>query len=237
MQTNVLHSLIASLATASNQQQMRSHFMDTAGELFIAQRWGIYLLDNLSQVAQVDVKGLPDSFVDRYEKIGRQVDPVLKYVIERHAPAHEQLLLTQEQWKQSLLYQNCCSSFDHEHIMTGPIVGQGQLIGTVHFARIRETSAFNIDDLMFLSAICTHFSANLARINSPDPQLTSDWAKKLTSRELQIISLVAQGLTNTEIGQELWITQNSVKQALKRIFRKLDVRSRAQMVAKLQNIS
>jgi len=30
--------------------------------------------------------------------------------------------------------------------------------------------------------------------------------------------LVAKGLTNTEIGIELWITQNSVKQALKRMF-------------------
>jgi DNA-binding CsgD family transcriptional regulator len=41
------------------------------------------------------------------------------------------------------------------------------------------------------------------------------------------------GRTNAEIGAELWITENSVKQALKRMFRKLDVSSRAQMVAQL----
>jgi DNA-binding CsgD family transcriptional regulator len=56
-------------------------------------------------------------------------------------------------------------------------------------------------------------------------------ATGLTARELQIVELVALGHTNAEIGTELWITENSVKQALKRMFRKLDVSSRAEMVA------
>lgn len=55
----------------------------------------------------------------------------------------------------------------------------------------------------------------------------------LTPREIQIAQLVAQGQTNAEIGVTLWITENSVKQALKRMFRKLEVSSRAQMVALL----
>lgn len=54
---------------------------------------------------------------------------------------------------------------------------------------------------------------------------------RLTSRELQIADLVAKGPTNAEIGAALWITENSVKQALKRMFRKLEVSSRAEMVA------
>jgi DNA-binding CsgD family transcriptional regulator len=56
---------------------------------------------------------------------------------------------------------------------------------------------------------------------------------RLTARELQIADLVASGQTNAEIGAELWITENSVKQALKRMFRKLEVSSRAEMVARL----
>lgn len=50
---------------------------------------------------------------------------------------------------------------------------------------------------------------------------------------MQIVELVAQGLTNAEIGAALWIQENSVKQALKRMFRKLDVSSRAEMIARL----
>jgi DNA-binding CsgD family transcriptional regulator len=54
---------------------------------------------------------------------------------------------------------------------------------------------------------------------------------------LQIAELVALGYTNAEIGNELWIQENSVKQALKRMFRKLEVSSRAEMVAQLAAVT
>jgi len=66
--------------------------------------------------------------------------------MERHTPAHEQLVLTAEGWKQSVLYQTICAYYDHEHIMTGPIVGGGRLI-TIHFSRGIHTPAFDAEDL------------------------------------------------------------------------------------------
>jgi len=60
---------------------------------------------------------------------------------------------------------------------------------------------------------------------------------RLAPREIQIAELVAQGLTNAQIGATLWITENSVKQALKRMFRKLEVSSRAEMVAQLSQVA
>jgi len=120
--------------------------------------------------------------------------------------------------------------------MTGPIVGGGSLIGTVHFARVSGTSPFAAEDMADLSALCLHLSACLATLRTQPTRVDSPLASRLTTRELQIAELVAQGLTNGEIGAALWITENSVKQALKRIFRKLDVSARAQMVARLQDI-
>lgn len=232
--TQSLHTLFQVLATASDERELRLRYMDTVGEVFAAQRWGIYLLDDQSRLAGVDVYGVSDIFVERYEAVGRAVDPVMRYVVEHHAPAHEQLMLTPEGWKQCELYQHCCSRYDHEHIMTGPIVGRGRLIGTVHFARGCGTSAFDAKDLANLSAVCAHISATLAMLKT-QPRLNHRWANRLTSRELQIAELVAQGLTNAQIGAELWITQNSVKQALKRMFRKLDVSARTEMVARLRD--
>lgn len=55
----------------------------------------------------------------------------------------------------------------------------------------------------------------------PNPYIES-----LTKREMQIAHLIAQGLTNVEISQQLWISHNTVKQALKKMFRKLEVSSR-----------
>jgi len=52
---------------------------------------------------------------------------------------------------------------------------------------------------------------------------------ELTEREAEIASLVAQGLSNGEIGARLFITENTVKTMMKRIFEKLNVNSRAML--------
>ncbi len=52
----------------------------------------------------------------------------------------------------------------------------------------------------------------------------------LTERESQILDLVAQGLTNVEIGEKLFISPATVKTHISRIMQKTDCHSRAQLV-------
>lgn len=52
----------------------------------------------------------------------------------------------------------------------------------------------------------------------------------LSSREREIARLVAQGLTSKQIAERAFITEHTVKQHLKRIFAKTDVRNRAGLV-------
>jgi DNA-binding CsgD family transcriptional regulator len=211
--------------------------MDGVSESFGVQRWGIYLLGDENYAESIDVQGVSDDFVDRYQQFGRSIDPVLNYVLEYHAPAHEELVLPPGGWKQSDLYQMCCSEYNHEHIMTGAIVGNGQLIGTVNFARVGDNiPAFDWNDLASLGAACSHFSIRLAQLRRQSDPVPDQMIQRLTSREIQIAMLVAKGLTNTAIGTELWISQNSVKQALKRMFRKLEVSARTEMVSRLRDL-
>lgn len=228
-----LHSFFHQLATASSETELRFSLMDNLSQYFCVQRWGIYLLDRENNLISSDVYGVSDSFIETYQQIGQAVDPVLKYVREYHVPAHEELVLSPGTWKQSQLYQRCCIQGRHEHIMTGPIVGKGNLIGTINFARVGNTTAFNSKDLSKLSAICLHVSACLANLRSSPIFQPNSQTMLLTKREIQIAKLVARGLTNTEIGRELWISSNTVKQALKRMFQKLEVSSRTEMVVKL----
>ena len=86
--------------------------MDGVSESFGVQRWGIYLLGDENYPESIDVRGVSDDFVERYQQFGRSVDPVLNYVIEYHAPAHEELVLPPGGWKQSELYQRCCSEYN-----------------------------------------------------------------------------------------------------------------------------
>ncbi|HEU5336801.1 MAG TPA: response regulator transcription factor [Terriglobales bacterium] len=52
----------------------------------------------------------------------------------------------------------------------------------------------------------------------------------LTAREEQIVTLVAEGLGNRHIAQKLEITENTVKKALLRIFDKLGISNRVELV-------
>ena len=54
-------------------------------------------------------------------------------------------------------------------------------------------------------------------------------AELLTKRELEIVWLVAEGYSNSEIAQQLWVTQRTVKFHLSNTFRKLDVSGRAEV--------
>jgi DNA-binding CsgD family transcriptional regulator len=55
----------------------------------------------------------------------------------------------------------------------------------------------------------------------------------MTAQEMQIARLAAEGLSNREIGQRLYLSPRTVGSHLYRIFPKLGIRSRAQLAALL----
>jgi DNA-binding NarL/FixJ family response regulator len=50
----------------------------------------------------------------------------------------------------------------------------------------------------------------------------------LTEREVEVLALVAEGYSNAELAQRLWVTPQTVKFHLSNIYRKLDVSNRTQ---------
>lgn len=232
--TTSLQRLFEAINQVKDEHDLRSHAVPKIGEYFVAKRSGIFFFDQLLGVGAASA--LEHRRFQSILNVALSIDhnPVARYLAERHTPVHEGLVTSPKAW------QMICPRADHWHVMAGPIVSRGQLVGAVGFTRDRTMPAFDSQNLADLGALCLHLSTWVVTMR---PQLSEVKTRadsktdRLTTRELEIAQLVAQGRTNAEIGAELWITENSVKQALKRMFRKLEVSSRAEMVAQLALVS
>ena len=91
---------------------------------------------------------------------------------------------------------------------------------------------FTSRDRAVLDAVRPYLAARYALwrdTSESDP--TADRAGELTLRELEVLDLVAEGMTNGEIAQRLWISPGTVRRHLENIYEKLGVHTRTAAVA------
>ncbi len=76
--------------------------------------------------------------------------------------------------------------------------------------------------------------------NSPEslhrPLLSNGLAEPLSQRELEVLELIGQGLSNQEIGERLFLALDTIKGHNRRIFDKLDVKRRTEALARAREL-
>jgi two-component system nitrate/nitrite response regulator NarL len=112
---------------------------------------------------------------------------------------------------------------------------QGYLLKNLHpsswLATIR---AFLQDEVHLSKELANRMLSEFTRATDHEVSITASSTQKLselTNREREVLERVADGSSNREIAQELFITENTVKNHLKSIMHKLHVANRVQLVA------
>jgi DNA-binding NarL/FixJ family response regulator len=82
-------------------------------------------------------------------------------------------------------------------------------------------------DALLSPSITKRVIKQFTRIRSPSPP---EQLGDLTQREADVFRLIARGLSNAEIGRELYISEATVKTHITHILQKLDLRDRVQAV-------
>lgn len=77
-----------------------------------------------------------------------------------------------------------------------------------------------------------HFLGNTDQTQEPTEQLSKENIKKsgLTKSEYKVLKLIAEGLSNDEIGKKLFISESTVKSHVSNILAKLNAKRRTEAV-------
>jgi len=86
--------------------------------------------------------------------------------------------------------------------------------------------------LRLIAAFSQVKSAGKSEIRHPKSAIP----EPLSARELEVLRLVADGLSNREIADKLVVTVTTVKKHVSNIFGKLDVTSRTQAIARASDL-
>lgn len=131
-------------------------------------------------------------------------------------------------------YQEWTNAVKKFHIDNMLVSGLHDLIGSKTsyfcFACCDESNPALSQYLMDL--ITPHLHKAITHVSQQNEDTGASVAAELSTREVEVLRLVGSGMTNVDIGKKLFISENTVKNHVQSIFKKLHVANRVQAVSR-----
>ncbi|MGD8190701.1 helix-turn-helix transcriptional regulator [Brevibacillus ginsengisoli] len=171
------------------------------------------------------------------ERSGKTFDAILRDVSQtREAVILEDAMNEGEYTNDPYVVQNELRS-----ILCAPILVQGELNGMLYLENNLMTNAFQRDRLKvlhmlgaqvsYVKKLLAAFGETAIAVQERTKEDVEVLVEPLTERELEVLNLMAAGLSNMEIADQLMIVVGTVKYHVKNIFSKLNVNRRTKAVA------
>jgi DNA-binding CsgD family transcriptional regulator len=328
---------VRSLSAASSLDQLKRNFLAGFGRLLGVPMFGYALVDATGYPTCVATGNVSPTFVARYERDAKDIDPVLAEAYATGRPTYNLALMSADEWLESDVYRRAYSVHTMRHVVEIPVHSGGAITGNVHFGTSEPEWDFSDRDIRLADALGGVLALTLEAIDArarveeerdqaltaldvagtpfaiADPTATeirlNDAARQLladvvdpeeplhrllirpvpaghvsrradvalrtgeravvhghvrpvhgdddgalvavlelererpgivpgrlavlTPREQEVAVLVVEGLANREIAEQLCLSQHTVSQYVKRIYRKLAVDSRVALTREL----
>jgi DNA-binding CsgD family transcriptional regulator len=176
--------------------------------------------------------------------------PLFLYMSEKKMPAHNNTPVFKSMWQNSPISELFAEK-NLKNVLAMPLLYKQQLVASINCAR--NNKAFSDSELQKCLHLARLLSSSLAAhendIRSKEntnmyyeilEDVISDKINKhtmvenfsfLSPRECEVFEELLKGLTNKEMGEKLFVSENTIKQHLKNIYNKFGVQSRSQLLA------
>ena len=122
-----------SLSAASSRKELTRHFLNGFGRLLGVQMYGVDRVDPLTGRTHCVPANVSDLFVARYEREGRDLDPVTAEAFATGRPAYNLAMMSLEEWLESPVYQRAYHLHGMRHVAEVPVMNGERVAGSLHF--------------------------------------------------------------------------------------------------------
>ncbi len=215
---------------------LRQTFLDVAPALVDADAYGLYLLDPRRQAEAVYALRADRGFLDAYEEL-RASDPCFRAVVDRRRFTHTREVIDEGEWVRHPLCR-LMSRWGLRYSIEAPLIADGRLVGTLNIAR-RGREYFDAASLARARFLCDELGFVFDRLARDSRAGTAASRRErapstLSPRTRAVAVHAAEGLPNRAIAARLGISENTVRDHLRRAYTALDVHNRVQLSQRLR---
>ncbi|MCK8825419.1 LuxR C-terminal-related transcriptional regulator [Fuchsiella alkaliacetigena] len=201
--------------------------------------------DRFSKFITVNI---PSETVQSYIEYYQFIDKLKEKTFDSTNPIKSTQIMDYSEWKHTEYFSDFLQANNYYYLCGTDVHYQKELLITISLIRNQKSSDFNEEELLYLKTLEPHianqaYSLIIANIsNSFSPNLIAQKLNNnlqsydLSQRELEVAKLIIKGLTNQQIAAELFISINTVKKHLYKIFNKTKVNSKGELISKLLDI-